>query len=202
MMPHKYTKEEAEFIRENIKGRLLKDLLILFNERFGQSLTYAQMKRYASYNGLRNGINCCFNKGHVPANKGKKGFCPEGSKKTQFKKGHIPKNHREVGSERKTRDDYIEVKVAEPNKWKLKQLIIWELTNGPIPPNHCILFADQNKQNFDLDNLVLVSRQHMAVMNHLGLIFPDKDLTKSGKTIADIRMQISKRTNKSSKVRK
>ena len=43
-----------------------------------------------------------------------------------FAKGNVPPNHRPVGSERISKDGYIEVKVAEPNKWRLKQRVVYE----------------------------------------------------------------------------
>lgn len=102
-----------------------------------------------------------FPKGHVPANKGKKWqeYMSEDSRKkaqrTQFKKGHTPNNHKPVGYERKTRDGYIEVKVAEPNVFKGKNRIVWEQHYGPIPEGMHVSFKDGNKENFDIDNLML-----------------------------------------------
>lgn len=105
-----------------------------------------------------------FRKGDTPPNKGKKRgefMSPQGqenSRKTTFKKGNIPPNHRQVGSERITRDGYIEVKTQEPNVFKLKHRVIWEEHNGPIPKGHNIQFRDKNPLNCSIDNLYMISR--------------------------------------------
>ena len=101
-----------------------------------------------------------FSKGHIPPNKGKK-VSPEVYEKmsvTMFKKGHTPVNHREVGSERINVDGYIEIKVAEPNKWKLKHRIIWEQVNGEIPKGYNVQFKNHNPQDCRIENLYLICR--------------------------------------------
>ena len=101
-----------------------------------------------------------FKKGHTPPNKGKR-MPPEVYEKvsrTMFKRGHRPVNHREVGSERVNVYGYIEVKVAEPNKWRLKHRVIWEESNGPIPEGHNIQFKNRNPLDCRLENLYILSR--------------------------------------------
>jgi hypothetical protein len=78
------------------------------------------------------------------------------------------------------------VKVAEHTKPKPKQRLIWEAANGQIPKDHAVLFADRNKSNMNLDNLLLVSRRELAVMNKKNLIFSDAEKTKCGLLIAKI----------------
>lgn len=101
-----------------------------------------------------------FKKGTVPPNKGKK-MSPEVYAKvarTMFKKGNRTHNYKPVGSERVNADGYVEVKVADPGKWKLKHRIIWEEAHGPIPSSHNVQFRDGNSQNLSLGNLYLISR--------------------------------------------
>jgi hypothetical protein len=143
---------------------------------------------------LRNGIGS-FRSGHVPANKGKTHPGRQG-------------NHKPVGSER-IDAGYITVKVSDRknqgNKnWRHKHVTIWEQAYGKIPRGHAVIFADGNQLNFALDNLILVSWSELAVMNHCGLISNDEDLTRAGKTIADIKLLIAdrERGRKKSRVRK
>ena len=101
-----------------------------------------------------------FHKGHTPPNKGKK-VSPEVYEKmspTMFKNGHIPVNHREVGSERINADGYIEIKVAEPKRWRLKHRIIWEQVNGEIPKGYNVQFKNHNPQDCRIENLYLICR--------------------------------------------
>jgi hypothetical protein len=80
--------------------------------------------------------------------------------------------------------------------WKLKHHKIWEEAHGPIPKGHAIMFANGDKSDFNLDNLLMVSRKERGFMNHEGLIFSDKDLTKTGKAIADLTFIIADRERK------
>jgi len=188
---HKYTKEQTDFITNNIKGKKVPDLTKMFNSRFGLNLSISQIKAFINNHGLKSGLDCRFKPGNVPFNKGKKGV--GGWEPTQFKKGHIPANYRPVGSERVNVDGYVEVKVADPNKWWLKHQVIWEQANGPIPEGHVIIFGDGNRFNFDINNLLLVSKGQLATLNRKGLIQKDTDLTRTAIIIADLYHKISER---------
>lgn len=57
-----------------------------------------------------------------------------------------------------------------------------------------ILFLDGNKNNFDIDNLVKVSRTENGIINKQGLQTKgNKELSKTGVLIAKIKAKISKR---------
>lgn len=116
-----------------------------------------------------------FSKGHIPPNKGKK-VSPEAYEKmsvTMFKKGQVPVNHREVGSERVNRDGYIEIKVAEPNKWRQKQRMVWESHNGKIPAGMNIQFKNHNTQDCRIENLYMISKaEQMRTENSLMARYP------------------------------
>ena len=78
------------------------------------------------------------------------------------------------------------MKVADPNKWKLKQRVVWESAHGPVPKGSCIIFLDGNKQNTDLGNLQMVKRSILVRMNQKDLFFDDPDLTKAGAGLAGV----------------
>ena len=98
---------------------------------------------------------------------------------TMFKKGHTSANKRPVGSERITRDGYIEVKVQDPNKWRLKHIVVWESHNGKVPPKHCILFLDRDTQNCSIDNLICISRNILRIINKSRLLTYDPKINKT-----------------------
>jgi hypothetical protein len=200
MSNRKYSIEHIEWIKNKIPGCHFKELTNMFNTQFGMNLKVSTMISLADRHGLHNGIDSRFNKGweptqfkkgHIPFNKGKKGT--GGWEPTQFKKGNMPVNHREVGSERINVDGYIEIKVAEPNKWRLKHNVIWEEHNGPVPKGHAVIFGDGNTLNCDPNNLILVSRQQLLTLNRKKLIQNDADLTRTGVIIADLYQKISVR---------
>lgn len=167
----KYTDEMKQFILDNYKGRYNQELADLFNQKFNTNITSRTIKSYKANNKLNSGLSGKFRKGQAPHNKGKK--MPkevyEKVKHTMFAKGNVPPNHRPVGSERISKDGYIEVKVAEPNKWRLKQRVVYEEAKGKIPEGCPIIFLDGNKRNFDIDNLRCVTRSELLYLNCNGL---------------------------------
>jgi hypothetical protein len=195
-MAHRYTPEQAAFIIEHYKGRSNKELSEMINEQFDLNLSVTQVKTFKANRKLNSGLTGRFELGQVPVNKGTKGLYNVGGNRTSFKKGHKPKNYRPVGSERVNVDGYIEVKVADPNKWRLKHSVVWEEANGPIPKGHCVIFLDGNRINLSLDNLQLITRNQLARLNQNHLIFNDAELTKTGIIIADIRSKINDRKKK------
>ena len=193
-----YSEEKIKFLKDNVKGISLQELTNKFNKEFNTDLptkVISNMKRYLN---LTSGIDTKFKKGQVSWNKGKKMTQEqyEKCKKTMFQKGNITYNTRAIGTERIDVDGYTYIKIAEPNKWKLKHRVLWEKENGLIPKGYNLIFADGNKQNLDLDNLVLVSNSELFIMNRNGLYKKNKELTKTGSVIA----KVIDKTNKSYKM--
>ena len=116
-----------------------------------------------------------FQNGSVPLNKGKK-VSPEVYSKiqpTMFKKGHTPVNHREVGSERINVYGYIEIKVAEPNRWRLKHQVMWEQVNGTIPRGYNVQFKNHNPLDCRIENLYMISKsEQLRTENSLMARYP------------------------------
>lgn len=153
---------------------------------------------------ISSGLTGRYEKGHVPNNKGKKmskeqyGKC----KRTMFRKGNIPHNHRPIGSERINVCGYTEVKVEEPNKWRPKHQVVWEREYGKIPKQHVIIFADGNKQNFDLDNLVCVSRQELVRLNNNQMTLTNKEVTQTYIGIVKLQIAIADKKKRKKENRK
>jgi hypothetical protein len=168
----KYTSKEIRFLEKNIVGRSYAEMTNLFNQHFGLQITMAQIKYALHYYKLRNGLPPCrFKPGNIPWNK--KGIKP-------------------VGSER-IDEGYVEIKTHNSKTWKLKHRVIWEKANGRIPRGHVVIFADGDRQNVMLENLLLVSRKELMVMNRLGLIFNHRDLTETGKAITYLHLLINEK---------
>lgn len=192
-----FTLEQKEFIRQNVEGRLNQELADLVNEKFGLQITARQMNTYKKNHGLVSGLDFRFPKGSTPANKGTKGLYNVGGNRTSFKKGQRPSNYKPVGYERIDRDGYTLIKVSDEGpwnkRWRHKHKVIWEEKNGPIPKGHVIIFADQNRRNIQLDNLILIKQSQLSVLNRKGLLHNDAELTKTGIIMADIYRKISER---------
>lgn len=190
---HAWSYKEKEYLKTITPGHHHKEIQTLMNEKFKLALTIGQIRAAVKRYNLKTGFTGCFNKGHIPVNRGKH---IGGWKPTQFKKGHIPENHRTIGSERIDADGYTWIKVKEPNTWKQKHKLIWEKHNGKVKQGYVVIFGDGNKNNFDIDNLILVSKKQLLILNRNKLIKNDADLTRTGILIADIYSKISEKKNR------
>lgn len=196
---HIWNDEEKEYLKEITPGHHYIEIQKMIDEKFDLKLNLNQIKGAISRYKFNTGFTGKFNKGNIPFNKGIKGTeylskeSLKGMKKTQFKLGQSPVNWRPVGSERITVDGYTEVKTLEPNKWRLKHQVVWEKYNGLIPKKHVVIFADGDKSNFNIKNLILISRSKLLIMNKNKLIYNNAELTKMGIVIASIQEKISKR---------
>lgn len=190
----KWSDEEKEYLKEITPGHHYVEIVELMNKKFDREFTVKLVKNAIGRYKLNTGFNGRFKKGNVPANKGKKGVCAKGCEKTWFKKGQTPINHKPVGSERITKDGYIMLKVAEPNKWRLKHVVEWEKNNGKLPKNHALIFLDRNKQNTSLDNLKLVSRSELLIINRDNLLKDNKELNETAVIIAKVTDKVQRLT--------
>lgn len=188
---HIWTEKEKSYLKEITQGRYHKEITELMNKKFEYKFNVMQIKGAIRRYKLNTGLTGQFKVGNIPYNKGVKGL--KGANKTSFKKGQIPVNYRPVGSERVNIYGYTEIKVEDPNKWRLKHVVIWEKHNGPVQKGYNIIFGDGNKQNLDIDNLILVSKRQLLILNRKKLIFNDSNLTRVGLNVAKVYEKISER---------
>ena len=117
-----------------------------------------------------------FAKGHVPMNKGKSQPVTGRMAETQFKKGCKPKSWKPVGSERLTKDGYLQRKMTDtgypPRDWVSVHHLIWTEHNGPVPDGHVVVFRDGDKTNLCIDNLELITQQENMKRNSLHTNYP------------------------------
>ena len=114
-----------------------------------------------------------FRKGITPWNKGKPFIAGGRSVETRFKKGSRKGRANEiwkpVGTERISRDGYLERKIHDgmplQSRWRAVHILAWEEANGPLPKGHAIAFKDGNKQNITLENLECISRADLMRRN-------------------------------------
>lgn len=193
-----WTEDMVDFLRKNYPHYTNDELVDMMKEKFGVTVTRAKLKNAkATYNfknkAFRN--QGCFQKGMTPWNKG--GTMSEETrekvKKTWFKKGQCL-NLKPLGTLRDGSDGYTYIKVERSGKWKLYSRYMYEKYHGvKLSADDIIIFADRNPKNFEKDNLIKVNRRELLYLNQRGLIFEDKDLTKSGVVISKVEIAIDER---------
>lgn len=196
MANKKYTEEMNQWLRENAGNKYTKEICEEFDRVFNTKTTISAMWQQLHRLGIKTDVK----KGKPTHNKGKKWSdymskeSQENSRKTTFKKGNVPHNTLPVGTEVIDNDGYTWVKCdTQAHKsgchkyMRLKHHIVYEQYHGEIPKNACIIFLDGNKQNFSIDNLVLVNRSEQTYMNSCNLRSKNNpELTKVGLLITKI----------------
>lgn len=189
-MRHKWTESETELLINlfpDVSTKKIAELLNMSYMQVSQKAYALRLRKSEAYmqtadcgrimKGQRVGKGTEFRKGLVPFNKGKKQVefmtaeSIERTKATRFRKGNIPQNWKPIGSERITKDGYIEVKVrdadenAKNKNYELKHRVVWEQHNGQIPEGMIVGFTDGDKMNCSIDNLVLRTQKENMLRN-------------------------------------
>ena len=162
MNGHKWQPYQIAWLKDNRYELNNVELVAQFNRAFWLKLTSDQIIQACKRRRFQHKY-IGYQKGHVPWNAGLKGV--NGSSSTTFKKGNPHHNTRPVGSERITKDGYWEIKVAEPRQWDAKHRLAWESVHGPIPKGNLVLFLSDDKLNVNIENLQMVTRGELAVLN-------------------------------------
>ena len=208
---YEYTPEMIEALRAKFPITNSKELANHLNCSYGSVNYYAQklgLKKDIEYIREVSRLNMLredhpakkywIKKGSIPVNKGKKQteFMTEKgiekSKATRFRKGQTAINHKPVGYERINVEGYVEVKVSEPNIFKLKHRVIWEQIHGEIPKGHNVQFRDGNRKNFEINNLYLISRYDQFKNENSLHARYSGELKKSIYALSNLKKQIRK----------
>jgi hypothetical protein len=200
LYPHKSTREIAQRLNRSEKSIYSQANLM----QLSKSSEYMTQELARQAERLKIvGAGNRFSKGSVPSNKGKKQIAYmsveaiERTKATRFKKGNVPQNKKEIGHQRITKDGYVEVKVAEPNRFVLLHRWIWKIWNGPIPKGHIIIFKDGNKQNCAIENLEIITMKENVLRNSIERYPPE--LKKIMRLQGKLKRVINQKTNQNGK---
>lgn len=186
-----YTDQQAAFIQEKYKDLSIAELTQQFNQVFGTTKTESQIRAFTRNHAIKSGRTGRFEKGQQSWNEGMKGWNAGGrSAETRFKKGHQLNELKPVGSTRIcSKDGYVMVKVAMPSEWRQMHVVEWEKHNGPIPKGHRLWFIDNDRTNWNIKNLMLITRAQGAVINKQGLGTVAGEYKPAAVAIADITMK-------------
>ncbi len=195
-----FPKEVYQFIKKNHVGKSPVEMAAMLLEEFGREYTYNQIRNFYKNHGLKSGIDTKFKPGNVPPLTGKKGQYPKGCEKSWYRKGNVPMNAVPVGTERvRPCSGYVWIKIAEPNRWRMKHLVIWEEANGKVPSGMKLIFLDNDRTNVSLENLALVDNDILLEMNRSDLRTSVKEYTEVGVTVAKLKRTTFRRRKENDK---
>lgn len=206
-LPHKrntrhnilLTDEQAEYLISIIPGKRSDEIVRLLNEKFGLTLTTAQIRGWKKNHKVPSGYDARFRKGRESLLKGAKwdDFMPpesqEKSRTTCFKKGNRPSNKVPIGTITK-RSGYMWIKVKDNNgtkNFKLYHRYVWEQANGPVPEGYRLFFLDGNPYNCSLENIRLVKDSVMVVANNKYGTTNDPEINRMILTAAELKVAVS-----------
>ena len=191
--------EYVKFMKKIIPGHTEPEIKAAFKKKYGINLTDGQIGGFKTKHQIKSGTHGgCWVKGQVSCNKGQKMPADVYVKcqPTMFKQGHMPQNHKPVGSERINVDGYVEIKVEEPKKWRLKQRVVYEQYYGvKLDRNDAIIFLDGNRLNLDIENLVRMTRSELVRYNQMKLHGDNPDLNMSAVLLAKIKAMQGRKEN-------
>lgn len=195
-----FTDEIRAFIEENYIGTGYKEMALMIWHKFGKWYQPKQIRSYYRNHKLNSGLKGnLFEQGHKKSNHVKKGQWFPGCEKGWFKKGEKPPNYTPVGTEKiRPSNGFVWVKVAEPKKWRMKQLVVWEAAHGPVPKGMMLYFKDGDRTNCELENLMLVERRLIGTLNQSGLSQYRGELTEAAVNTARLQLAISDAKKKGS----
>lgn len=157
----RYSDEELKWIKAMAELPRV-ELHALFVQVWNRpDVRFEHIKALCTRRGWKTGRTGCFQKGLTPPNKGKKGHYAPGSQKGWFKKGHPRTGHaitlyKPIGTERITKDGYLERKINDDlplqKRWRGVHRINFEAANGPVPDGHRLKCLDGDKLNVDPSN--------------------------------------------------
>lgn len=174
-----YTPEQITFLSEHVEGTKYPVLAEMFNARFGCNKTAQTIKSVCRYKGLHNGIDPRFRAGFTPKNRFPVWTCQHGER-TQ-----------PIGYEYVNVRGFTIVKIAEPNQWRAKHIVIWEEKNGPLPKGNVVLFANGNRQDFRLDNLIMLTSSEWSYLRMQGKLSDNEDANRAAILIAKVTARVA-----------
>lgn len=140
------------------------DELLEFAKKQYETITKHQLRLYLSKRKIRY-----------------KDFDYDRCKRTRNQGDNVP-----IGTERVKSDGMVQVKIAK-DRWEYKQRIIYsQYHNVQLTSDDYIIFLDQDRTNFDINNLERVSKRESAIVANEKLFFKNSNLTKTGIDVAKL----------------
>ena len=140
-----WTKEESEWVRNNFSrlGGLKAE--VEFQNVFGKSRTHRAIEAEARRQGLYVDADV------VEANKNYSRRVP-------------------IGTIVDDGEGYLKIKTGKGSSgWERYHRYLYEKAHGPLPKGYKIMFLDNDRRNYSLDNMIAIPASYFALMNKLDL---------------------------------
>lgn len=193
---------EIELLKQHYADSTIHELMQMLNKSdrkiynqarnlgLKKSAEYEEKRRIQDIENIRKNTTKRFQKGQTPWNKGIKGSIPNNV--TSFKKGNLPHNTRNEGETRLNKEGYLLVKIAH-KKWVRKHYLIWEEVNGKVPKGYILRLKDNNRDNYDISNIELISRAENMRLNTMHR-FPE-ELKQTIRLLKKLKKKINEKQN-------
>lgn len=155
----KFNEKMHKWLVANGKNYTCKELIIILNDKFNENFTLKQMQQY---------------------------FWHHDDVTFKYEKANKSHNNNPlpIGSERIKGDGMVQVKIG-PKKWVYKQRKIYKDYYGvKLKDDEYVIFLDQNRNNFDISNLKVISRRESAIMANNHMFSTNSEVTKTGTLVA------------------
>lgn len=163
-MRNKYTMEFEQNMYKTAPMKTLDELLKYVKRKYKYKITKKQLRLYLSKRKIRY-----------------KDFDYDRCKRTRNQGDNVP-----IGAERIRDDGMVQVKVSK-SKWEYKQRLIYsQYHNVKLTSDDYIIFLDQDRTNFDINNLERVSRRESSIIANQKIFSKNPDATKTGIWIAKL----------------
>ena len=134
--------------------------------------------------------------GNAPYNKGKPHPARGRTLETMFQPGHRPHTWMPIGSDRTSKEGYLQRKTADTGCTRRDYVaihhLVWRMHGRTVPAGYALCFIDGDKRNFDINNLELVHRSELMRRNSVHRL--PKEAALAYQLVGCIRRQINRRT--------
>ena len=166
----RYREDIKDFLKANSKKYTTKELVSLIEKQYGVKLETKKLAQYLI-------------KMKMPY------------KYEKPNKSHSNKSTPIGTIVNKTDGGYLKIKIGN-HKWEYLQRKIYEkYHNVKLKDDEYIIFLDQNRRNFDIDNLKLVSRHESSIIANRGVYSNNKEITKLGLVVSKLLIKIKEEKN-------
>ena len=144
-MRNKYSKEFEKEMETKAPTKKLDELLEIAKKKYNYSIDKNQLRQFLYKRKIK--------------------YKDYNSNKGRDVGANVP-----IGTERKKPDGMIQVKVAK-DKWKYKQRLIYsKYHNIKLTSDDYIIFLDQDRSNFNIENLKRVTRRESSILANQKLL--------------------------------